>query len=63
MERLETQNLVLRRPNASDWPAARDFFMSERAVGVGGPYSLGQAWRAFASEVGHWDIQIGRAHV
>ena len=56
MERLETQNLVLRRPNASDWPAARDFFMSERAEGVGGPYSLGQAWRAFASEVGHWDI-------
>lgn len=56
-ERLETQGLVLRRPRADDWPAARDFFTSERATGVGGPLSLGKAWRAFAAEIGHWEIR------
>lgn len=56
MERLDTARLVLRRPNASDWPAAREFFMSERAAGIGGPFTLGQAWRAMAAEIGHWDM-------
>lgn len=56
-ERLETPRLVLRRPVAADWEPARDFFMSERASGIGGPLSLGAAWRGFAAELGHWDIR------
>lgn len=56
IERLETARLVLRRPNGSDWDAARDFFMSDRASGIGGPLTLGQAWRALAAEIGHWEI-------
>lgn len=53
---IETARLLLRRPEAADWPAARDFFLSDRAAGIGGPLSLGRAWRAFAAEIGHWDI-------
>ena len=53
---LETERLILRRPAPRDWPRARDFFMSERASGIGGPYTLGKAWRAFAAELGHWEI-------
>jgi RimJ/RimL family protein N-acetyltransferase len=55
-ECLNTTRLILRRPAARDWPQARDFFMSDRAAMVGGPLTPGAAWRAFASEVGHWDI-------
>lgn len=55
-EMLHTRRLVMRRPNGADWPAARDFFMSERAAGVGGPHDLGRAWRLFAANLGHWDI-------
>lgn len=54
---LETSRLILRQPQPDDWDAAKDFFMSERSVGIGGPYSHGQAWRAFAAEVGHWQIR------
>lgn len=55
-EMLHTARLVLRKPQGADWPMARDFFTSDRAAGVGGPHSEGQAWRHFASEIGHWDI-------
>ncbi len=53
---LETERLILRRPTGGDWDPVRDFFMSDRSVGVGGPFTLGKAWRQFAAEVGHWDI-------
>ena len=56
MQTLETQRLILREPKASDMEAACAFFMSDRAVGVGGPHDLGKAWRAFAAEIGHWQI-------
>ncbi len=57
IDRLDTARLVLRRPNGSDWPAARDFLTSTRAAGVGGPLTEAQAWRSFAAEIGHWDIR------
>ena len=53
---LTTERLILRRPNGGDWPRVRDFFMSDRAEHIGGPHTLGKAWRNFAAEVGHWDI-------
>lgn len=55
-DRLETARLVLRRPNASDWPAARAFLTSDRASGIGGPFELGRAWRMLAAEIGHWEM-------
>jgi RimJ/RimL family protein N-acetyltransferase len=56
-QRLETERLVLRRPDARDWEAARAFFLSNRAAGIGGPLTEGQAWRALAAEIGHWEIR------
>ena len=47
----------MRKPNAADWPAARDFYMSERSVMAGGHISEGRAWRQFAAIIGHWDIR------
>lgn len=54
--KLETENLVLRRPTAADWEPFKRLAMSERAKGIGGPYTHRQAWRQFAAEVGHWDL-------
>ena len=56
MTTLETKHLVLRKPINDDWADMRDFFMSERAQYVGGPYTLGRAWRQFSAEVGHWSL-------
>lgn len=54
---LTTDRLILRRPQPKDWEPFRDFLMSERSKGVGGPQPLGAAWRAFAAELGHWEIR------
>lgn len=54
---LETERLTLRKPNASDWPAFRDFYASDRSKGVGGPTHIGPSWRHFAAELGHWEIR------
>ena len=54
---LETERLILRKPNVSDVDAAVAFFTSERAAGVGGLLTKGQAWRALAGEIGHWDMR------
>lgn len=54
---IETERLILRKPNASDWPGARDFYMSERSAMAGGNIDLGRAWRQFAAIIGHWDIR------
>lgn len=53
---LSTERLALRPPAARDMEGACAFFQSDRAAYVGGPYSLGGAWRAFASLLGHWQI-------
>lgn len=54
---LETERLILRKPMPKDWEGFRDFAISDRAVGIGGPHSLGKAWRSFAAEIGHWEIR------
>lgn len=53
---IETERLILRRPLPKDQDTCVAFFMSDRAYGVGGPYDMGQAWRHFAYELGHWEI-------
>lgn len=53
---IETERLVLRGPEPRDWAGFRDFFMSERAAYVGGPFPRRKAWYAFATEIGHWHI-------
>lgn len=53
---LHTARLTLRRPMGSDWPAFRDFMLSERAAVFGSHGHEGRAFRTFAAELGHWDI-------
>ena len=53
---IETARLTLRRPVPADWEAFRDFMMSDRAAMFGSHGHVGKAFRAFASELGHWDI-------
>lgn len=54
---LMTERLTLRRPVPADWDAFEAFMTSDRAKGVGGARHIGEAWRQFAAELGHWDIK------
>lgn len=53
---LQTERLILRRPEPGDYGAFRAFMTSDRSHGTDGPTTVGQAWRAFAAELGHWEI-------
>lgn len=52
---LHTARLTLRRPDARDWVAFRDFMLSPRGATFG-ITTEGRAFRQFAAELGHWDI-------
>jgi RimJ/RimL family protein N-acetyltransferase len=56
---LETERLILRAPEAKDYPAWESFFLADRArfVGGGPEHDEGRAWRAFASLIGHWALR------
>ncbi|MBD1204618.1 MAG: GNAT family N-acetyltransferase [Rhodobacteraceae bacterium] len=54
---LETERLVLRGPQASDWAAFRAFRMSERTAFSGGPRTAQQAAEQFAALFGHWVLR------
>ena len=51
---LETERLRLRAPCIDDLDGLAAFYASDRAKFVGGPMTREQAWRALATEVGHW---------
>lgn len=53
---LTTDRLTLRAPRARDWPAWRDFYMSERShwFRPGETPDPEAAWRSFATIIGHW---------
>ena len=53
---LVTDRLTLRAPDARDWPAWRDFMLSDRSSTISDTRDLGRIWRAFAAEIGHWQI-------
>lgn len=53
---LQTQRLVLRQPTPNDWRPFHDFMMSDRSTMFGSHKDLGASWRAFAGELGHWQI-------
>ncbi len=54
---LETDRLILRAPQHSDFAAFAEFYASPRADFVGGPLSEEQAWRLMATELGHWPLR------
>ncbi|AUH32499.1 GNAT family N-acetyltransferase [Paracoccus tegillarcae] len=53
---LETERLILRAPTGDDWPAWRDFHLSDRAQYIGGGSQMTErnSWRAFGHVIGHW---------
>ena len=54
---IETERLTLRALVANDFDAFADFHASDRSVGVGGPFSRSDAWRRFATFIGHWELR------
>ncbi len=55
---LETKRLILRAPNASDFPVYRDFYAEAAAsLYYGGPFDAAQAWRRLAQDIGHWALR------
>jgi RimJ/RimL family protein N-acetyltransferase len=54
---LETERLVLRGPQAGDWPVFRVFRMSDRTAFTGGPRTAQQAAEQFAAMFGHWVLR------
>jgi RimJ/RimL family protein N-acetyltransferase len=55
---LETDRLILRGPEPADFePIAAFFADAERAWGFGGAIDRPEAWRWFASLIGHWALR------
>ena len=54
---LETQRLILRGPEAEDYPNFQATFTSYRARFMGGPLNAYEAWMLYAAEIGHWRIR------
>lgn len=54
---IETDRLILRGPDPSDWETDRGFRMSERSRHVGGPYTEAEAFLKFSARWGHWAIR------
>lgn len=55
---LQTERLILRQPGASDLKHWQPFFVSDRALFIGGGpgQDEGRGWRAFAAKIGHWEL-------
>jgi len=54
---LRTARLVLRGPQPEDFePIAAFYAEPERSAGFGGPIPRDEAWRWFASSIGHWHL-------
>ncbi len=54
---IETDRLILRAPQASDFEAYAAFCGSERSVGVGGPYNQDQSFQRLSALIGHWQLR------
>ena len=55
---LETERLLLRAPEGSDFSVYRDFFANADASSAyGGPLDAERAWRVLATDLGHWSLR------
>ncbi len=54
---LKTRRLVLRRPEAKDYPNFKATFSSYRSRFIGGPLNQYETWMLYASEIGHWALR------
>lgn len=54
---LETDRLIIRGPQTTDFDALADFYADgDYCSGFGGPMERDDAWRWFAMNIGHWQI-------
>ncbi|TDL81869.1 N-acetyltransferase [Palleronia sediminis] len=54
---IETERLILRRPEAGDLDGFMAFMTSDRSRFAGGVLDPHAAWRAFGVELGHWELR------
>lgn len=55
---LTTDRLVLRAPEAGDWPAFNAMLASDRGRFIRtGDYDLSNTWRGFCHLIGHWAVR------
>ncbi|MEM8590916.1 MAG: GNAT family N-acetyltransferase [Pseudomonadota bacterium] len=54
---IETERLILRKPEGSDVAHAQAFYATERSEFVGGPLPADEGWRKTAMFFGHWMIR------
>lgn len=55
---LATERLILRAPDASDFPVYRDFYAdAEASRFYGGPLDVVKAWQRLAQDIGHWALR------
>jgi len=56
--RIETDRLILRGPEESDFSVYRAFYDDEHAsAAYGGPLSPLAAWKKLAADIGHWQLR------
>lgn len=54
---LSTERLSLRPHVIEDFPVYAALMQSDRAIHMGGPFDLQQAWQWFASDVAQWPLR------
>ncbi len=55
---LQTDRLILRPPEASDFPVYRAFYAdADASAHYGGPLDAPGAWRKLAADIGHWHLR------
>lgn len=55
--RIETDRLILRQWREADFPRYAEMFAAPQTHHIGGPLTLGDAWRRFLQMPGAWAIQ------
>ena len=53
---IETTRLKLRPPTLGDWPDYAELMQSERAIFMGGPFSVDMAWGMYCHDVAQWAL-------
>ncbi len=53
---LETDRLRLRQPSMEDWPVFAELMLSQRAVYMGGPFTIDRAWGIFCHGIALWQL-------
>jgi RimJ/RimL family protein N-acetyltransferase len=54
---LQTERLILRRPDLRDFPALEAFYASDRSHYTGGPKDRIESWTALAAMIGNWTLR------